>query len=77
MEKQQIDDLKNKVESRLLQKITDLEAIKLELQEEIKVTDGAEKERNQNLYNATATLLDELKKAQTNIHLLIERNSTN
>ena len=68
MEKQQIDDLKNKVESRLLQKITDLEAIKLELQEEIKVTDGAEKERNQNLYNA---------KAQTNIHLLIERNSTN
>jgi hypothetical protein len=77
MEKQQIDVLKTQVESRLLQKITDLEAVRLELEEETRNSTGAEKEKNQSLLTATSNLLSELRQAQTNIHDLIERNSSN
>jgi hypothetical protein len=75
MEKQQMEELKNQVESRLLQKITDLEAVRLELEEETKKSTGAEKEKNQNLLTATTNLLNELKQTQSNIHTLIERSS--
>jgi hypothetical protein len=75
MEKDKIDELKTQVESRLLQKITDLEAVKLELEEETKASTGAEKEKNENLLAATSNLLSELKQAQINIHDLIQKNS--
>lgn len=75
MEKQKIDDLKSQVEGRLLQKITDLEAVRLELEEETRKSTGVEKEKNQSLLNATSNLLTELKQAQMNIHDLIEKNT--
>jgi hypothetical protein len=75
MEKQEIDELKTQVEGRLLQKITDLEAVRLELEEETRNSSGAEKEKNQNLLTATSNLLSELRQAQVNIHELIEKNS--
>ena len=75
MEKQKINELKSQVEGRLLQKITDLEAVRLELEEETKHSTGADKEKNQNLLSATSNLLNELKQAQLNIHDLIEKNS--
>ena len=75
MEKQKIDELKAQVEGRLLQKITDLEAVRLELEEETRNSSGAEKQKNENLLTATSNLLTELKQAQMNIHDLIEKNS--
>jgi hypothetical protein len=75
MEKQKIDELQSQVESRLLQKITDLEAVKLELEEETKNSTGQEREKNQSLLTATANLLDQLKQARVNIHELIEKNT--
>jgi hypothetical protein len=75
MEKQKIDELKTQVEGRLLQKITDLEAVQHELEEETRNSTGVEKEKNLNLLIATSNLLTELKQAQSNIHDLIERNS--
>jgi hypothetical protein len=75
MEKQQMEELKNQVESRLLQKIADLEAVRLELEEETQKSSGAEKEKNQNLLTATTNLLNELRQTQSNIHTLIERSS--
>jgi hypothetical protein len=75
MENNQINELKTQVESRLLQKIHDLEAVKLELEEETKNSTGTDREKNENLLNATTHLLDQLKEAQHNIHALIERQS--
>jgi hypothetical protein len=75
MEKQKIDELQSQVESRLLQKITDLEAVKLELEEETKTSTGQEREKNQSLLTATTNLLDQLKQARVNIHELIEKNT--
>jgi hypothetical protein len=75
MEKQQMEELKNQVESRLLQKISDLEAVRIELEEETQKSSGAEKEKNQNLLTATTNLLNELRQTQSNIHTLIERSS--
>lgn len=75
MEKQKINELKTQVEGRLLQKITDLEAVRLELEEETRNSTGIEKEKNQSLLNATSNLLTELKQAQLNIHDLIDKNA--
>jgi hypothetical protein len=75
MEKEKIDELKSQVESRLLQKITDLEAVKLELEQETQNTTGSEKQKNENLLAATSNLLTELRQAQINIHDLIQKNS--
>ena len=75
MEKQQLDELKNQVESRLLEKIHDLEAVKRELEEETRNATGSEKQKNENLLTATSTLLTELRQAQVNIHQLIEKNT--
>ncbi len=74
MDNQKINDLKTKVEGRLLQKIQDLEAVRNELEEETRDSDGDEKTKNQQLLDATTNLLNELKQAQHNIHELIERN---
>jgi hypothetical protein len=74
MEKQQAEKLSSQIESRLVQKINDLEAVKLELEDETRNSTGEEKEKNLNLLIATSNLLTELKQARTNIHELIERN---
>jgi len=71
MEIDKMDELKNKVEGKLQQKITDLEAVKIELEEDLKSSSGEEKEKNENLLNAATHLLVELKQAQLNIHSLI------
>jgi hypothetical protein len=68
MDQQSGVELKKNIESRLLQKISDLEAVKLSLEEDLRSSVDVEHERNMALLNATNNLLDQLRQAQHNIH---------
>lgn len=72
MEKPNADHLKKQIESRLLERIQELETVQLELQAETNNSTGEEKDKNQKLLNATSDLLHELRQAQTNIHNLYQ-----
>ena len=65
--KEQKQELKKQVEEKLLQKITDLEAVKLALEEDLKTSEGEERLTNQKLLDNTLHLLQELKLAHLNI----------
>ena len=65
--KEQKQELKKQVEEKLLQKITDLEAVKLALEEDLKTSEGEELLTNQKLLDNTLHLLQELKLAHLNI----------
>jgi hypothetical protein len=75
MDDEKVSELKTKVEARLLQKISDLEAVRVDLEEDIRTSEGDEQEKSRNLLAATINLLDQLKQAQTNIQSLIEKNN--
>jgi hypothetical protein len=68
MDQQSNVEIKKNIESRLLQKITDLEAVKISLEEDLRSSVDVEHERNMALLNATNDLLNQLRQAQKNIH---------
>jgi hypothetical protein len=69
MDEQQ-HELRKKVETKLQQKIVDLEAVRLALEEDVKDSEGEEKQKNGELLAATNALLGQLKLAQSNIQAL-------
>lgn len=69
MDEQQ-SELRKKVEGKLQQKIIDLEAVRLALEEDVKGSEGEEKQKNEELLAATNELLGQLKLAHVNIQAL-------
>lgn len=69
MDEQQ-HELRKKVEDKLQQKIVDLEAVRLALEEDVTESEGEEKMKNEELLAATNALLGQLKLAQINIKAL-------
>jgi hypothetical protein len=69
MDEQQ-SELRKKVEGKLQQKIIDLDAVRLALEEDVKGSEGEEKQRNEELLAATNELLGQLKLAHVNIQAL-------
>lgn len=69
MDEQQ-SELRKKVEGKLQQKIIDLEAVRLALEEDVNGSEGEEKQRNEELLAATNELLGQLKLAHMNIQAL-------
>jgi hypothetical protein len=63
-------ELKTKVEDKLIQKITDLEAVKLALEEDVRGSTGEEQEKNQKLLDTTNLLLQQLHLARINLRAL-------
>lgn len=66
---------RKEVEGRLEQKITDLEAVRISLEEDIRTSTGAEREKNQQLLASVTYLLQQLKLAQVNIQALDSENA--
>lgn len=64
------NDLRKQVEGKLQQKIVDLEAVRLSLEEDMRTSIGEERIKNQQLLDATNHLLQQLKLAQVNIQAL-------
>jgi hypothetical protein len=60
------------VEGKLQQKIIDLEAVRLALEEDVKDSEGQDRQRNEELLAATNELLGQLRLAQANIQALDE-----
>jgi hypothetical protein len=69
MDEQQ-SELRKKVEGKLEQKIIDLEAVRIALEEDVKHSEGEDRQRNAQLLAATNDLLSQLKLAQVNIRAL-------
>lgn len=68
-----MDELKNSVADKLIQKINDLEAVKLSLEADMKSSEGEERATNEKLLKATTELLLQLKNAQRNIDALVNK----
>ncbi|HYF68971.1 MAG TPA: hypothetical protein VD884_12595 [Ohtaekwangia sp.] len=66
-----MDELKNSVADKLIQKINDLEAVKLSLEADMNSSEGEERATNEKLLKATTELLLQLKNAQRNIDGLV------
>jgi hypothetical protein len=64
------NDYTSYVSNRLLGRIADLEHVKTDLEQDVKQSSGPDRERNQHLLDATLNLLNELRKAEQNIHNL-------
>jgi hypothetical protein len=69
MDEQQ-NELRKKVDEKLQQKIIDLEAVRLALEEDLNSSEGEERGKNEELLAATNNLLSQLKLAQMNIQTL-------
>ena len=75
MKDDKLDVLKDSIKQGLEKQIAKLEKVKTDLQEDLQSCPAPEREKNQKLLEAASKLLEEMKVAQANINVLIERKS--
>jgi hypothetical protein len=71
MEGNKAKEMIEKIRNNLSQQVEKLEGVKKELEEDLRLSIGPEREKNQKLLDAAVTLLNDMKKAHANI---VEKN---
>jgi hypothetical protein len=67
MEDNKAKEMIEKIRNNLSQQVEKLEGVKKELEEDLRLSIGPEREKNQKLLDAAVTLLNDIRKAHANI----------